>query len=564
MKMTELYIEYINDILSMVPIETPEKEKIVNVIKLDINKYEKELSRNFESEKIELLKDNWKYKMLKIERLKKETIALSKLAFSENIVSINLKGLTLKLQAYNDNEERYFGDIDILIKIDDLENYLSILVKRKYLYVDESDHNNEAKIISTENIIKIASENKIHHFIFYNPLKNVYLELHLSFCEDRIFDLKYEINDVFLNAKTIRYFKTNLFVLGYDYNVFHILLHYIAHSYHFISNIYREGFSYYPPINILYDLASFIEKNKDNISWEKVIELIILSKSCSKFLLAIRATNEIFDNIIPKYIEKAAFDHAKYESDVLNRNYFYFSDLKIIDLYLFDNKILDNKVKDKLLLINTQKIECHLLSIINRNTSFIVPLDINNIVIINSSIKNNNFISLPNKLTGNLNWDKEGLIIKAEILVDKTVGFKFTKFIYPNIQIRIGSNYVNNIYPIFRNIYILPNKNKMNTCNEKQLIITEDLNSKEIIQSIDYDVEKKQNYLKFAVYIPWKFLNIRPCNNLEIPFDILIHYNNLDVSYTLPLFLKPNPNWWEYTNFGYLVIEKGNDYERKN
>ena len=178
-------------------------------------------------ERLEQINKRNKMRMMK---LTAELIRIHKLFTENGIDYISLKGPALSQQIYGDYTIRSSRDLDILVKVDDLDKVNSILNDNGY-YTDVNNFDNH---------------NKAHHDIsFVNKKLEIQIEIHTRlFSFDKLYN--YSNTELFKNKETIILNNYNISILEKKTNYEYLYIHAQKHSwelFYWITDLIKLGFN---------------------------------------------------------------------------------------------------------------------------------------------------------------------------------------------------------------------------------------------------------------------------------------------------------------------------------
>jgi len=162
-------------------------------------------------EKLEQISKRNKMRMMK---LTAELIRIHKLFTENNIEYISLKGPALSQQIYGDYTIRSSRDLDILVRLEDLDKVNSLLKKINYF----------------TNVKDFKKHQKAHHDIaFFNKERKVQIEIHTRlFSFDKLFE--YNNNELFKSKEKIVLNNNYISVLNKNINSKFLYTHAEKHS----------------------------------------------------------------------------------------------------------------------------------------------------------------------------------------------------------------------------------------------------------------------------------------------------------------------------------------------
>jgi hypothetical protein len=158
---------------------------------------------------------------------------------NENINVIVLKGAALAELIYETIALRPMGDVDLIVKGEDLKRLNQILLEWEW--------------INEEYFNKIGPHEKYSKHINYTNGK-IGIEVH-----PKLYEIPYL--DPWVNAVNTKIASVDTFILGTEDFMMHLCLH--------LDDHYRTGMVF----NLIWylDVVKFIEQHKDNINWDYVI-----------------------------------------------------------------------------------------------------------------------------------------------------------------------------------------------------------------------------------------------------------------------------------------------------
>lgn len=177
-----------------------------------------------------------------------------------------LKGVFLAVDLYEEIETRSSNDIDILIDIEEFPLYYEILNRLGYVY-------------------EYYTEETDYYEFYYNELQ----ERHLGYIKrvnNQIICI--EVHSVLINASSLfvntadEFLKNSRqieslgmkpYVLDLEHNLVQLLIHFFKHltEYYFQNMLFQREI--YVNISNLHDIALYMDKYKDEIDMNKVIEI---------------------------------------------------------------------------------------------------------------------------------------------------------------------------------------------------------------------------------------------------------------------------------------------------
>jgi len=160
---------------------------------------------------------------------------------------ILLKGAHLAYFIYQDIGLRAMGDIDILIRKEDLARVEGILLEMGYKYY------------TFTNSVQWYKNNHFH-LPFTSPQGIKHLEVHWDFVmRDSIFDI--DMDGIWERAKEVKIYGTDVMILSHEDAILHLCFH-MAHD-----DMLRGG------IRPLFDIAMLLKRHTGDIKWSYLIQI---------------------------------------------------------------------------------------------------------------------------------------------------------------------------------------------------------------------------------------------------------------------------------------------------
>lgn len=238
--MVEYLISKINNWEEFIKMST--LHGVLPLVYKNLKKYQNEIPKDVFS----------KIKMINMDIVKRnmlmtaELLKVMKLLQENNIESIAFKGPTLSEMAYGDVVSRQYVDLDLFIKIDDIELIQNILKEYNYkMLLDLNEFETDFR------------KKHSHELSMINELKNVHIELHWNFLDnDNPINLKglepfNDINKLSINNSILN-----------SFNIEKLLIYLCVHG---ASHLYER-------IEWIIDIDKLI--NKNSIDWAYFDKLV--------------------------------------------------------------------------------------------------------------------------------------------------------------------------------------------------------------------------------------------------------------------------------------------------
>ena len=211
-------------------------------------------------QKLEQINKRNKMRMLK---LTSELIRIHQLFTENNIDYISLKGPALSQQIYGDYTIRNSRDLDILIRIEDLDKANFLLNKIEY----------------TTDVINFKKYQKAFHAIEYiNKERKIKLEIHTRFFSfNKLYE--YHENEIFENKETIIINNDSINILNKKRNSDFLYMHAKKHSwelFYWIADLIKLEYDKEELIN---DFLINQQKNKRDSHFSFLIYTLSLNKT---------------------------------------------------------------------------------------------------------------------------------------------------------------------------------------------------------------------------------------------------------------------------------------------
>lgn len=174
---------------------------------------------------LDILKQKYQENTLNALRITGETVRIASILGKHRISIVVLKGAPLSWHLYGDIAARTYGDIDILVGPDKLEQSIAILGKEGYCRISKYD---SYDLTPRQLLIYLRHHEHNSHFEYWNSEKRVMLEIHWKLS-------KY--NNVLPfpadgNINTISVAGNHVPVLSDEESLLYLVLHGAGHKWH--------------------------------------------------------------------------------------------------------------------------------------------------------------------------------------------------------------------------------------------------------------------------------------------------------------------------------------------
>lgn len=193
----------------------------------------------------------------------------------KGVATLILKGASLAENFYPLPELRPYSDIDILVHKNDLKVVKEILIKSGYSSAEKANEE--------------FNEKYWYSYQFFQNDKKVLLEIHWNIAQLRRY--KINIDSIWKDAISFKIDETESLMMSIEDLIIYQSLHL---SYH-----------YYSKLLWLLDLAIIIQKERDSISWEKIIERCKTQRVCNPVYYALLYVKNLLKTGIPDNVLKS-------------------------------------------------------------------------------------------------------------------------------------------------------------------------------------------------------------------------------------------------------------------
>ncbi|MHB1483659.1 MAG: nucleotidyltransferase family protein [Saccharofermentanales bacterium] len=244
-------------------------------------------------------------KMLNLQKVKddlflKEAKKINVLAEENDVEIIYLKGLFLAADLYENIYERIFGDMDMVIRLGDLDKTLKIFNETGYSISNDDldDYSFDAiyKYITTVRHIEFSKECE-----YGNKKVVLKIELHCDLTNPPKVN-NINMDDIFARSVRKKLLGCDIRILDVNDYIIYFAFHFMAHHYLNLSHLYSPGKpcgNFTTNLQQLYDIALFIDKYAAEISWDCIFKRCKEFGVCVHFAYVSKLFNEIFPGRIP-------------------------------------------------------------------------------------------------------------------------------------------------------------------------------------------------------------------------------------------------------------------------
>jgi hypothetical protein len=215
-------------------------------------------------------------------RITGETVRIGSLLDSSNISAVVLKGAPLSWRLYGDIAARPYGDIDMLVKPDKLEQSVAILENEGYHKISEY---NSYNLTPRQLQIYLKRHEYSSHLKYWNSEKRVFLEIHWKLSKySNVLPFPTEGN-----IKKMVVAGNPMLVLSDDEWLLYLVLHGAGHK--------------WQRLRWLFDVKNFIQQ--ENIDWVSLDRQAVkfgIQPFLHQYLLLV---NQIFGVVLPLVLEPA-------------------------------------------------------------------------------------------------------------------------------------------------------------------------------------------------------------------------------------------------------------------
>jgi hypothetical protein len=203
-----------------------------------------------------------------------ELLKIMKLLEEHNIQALAFKGPALAQMAYGDITLRQYGDLDILIKKEDIHKINTLLFTQGYEKFYTLTSIQEKKMIKyTHDMGLMHKEKKIH------------LEMHWSFL-DEDYPMQVDLGNFWEETQTVRINGRDIPVFGNDNLLYYLCIHGSKHLW--------ERIEWIKDIDLL--------ARNHKIDWEKVIQKAKGSGFEKMLYLGLSLSHSLFDTPLPETV----------------------------------------------------------------------------------------------------------------------------------------------------------------------------------------------------------------------------------------------------------------------
>lgn len=460
-----------------------------------------------------------------------------------------LKGIPLAKQVYKSPEVRRTSDIDILVNKKDLIKIIRILSEIGYV-----DINNE--IVKIEEVERFLSS--CFAGVHFAPLfKNgIAIEIHVNLINKESFGFELEENEIksILNSYlevTVDDF--NVRILNNEDNILFLSLHFLKHLFEpLLSSFIYGNATIGANLNLLYDIALFFCKYKDEINKEILICKIRKWKINNEINKVINIIYDIFkikildmEYVVPdrkNLISLISQNETKIDFKKLILGFYKYNELeKMVTTINIDKNTMYSNFK-----LSNERLK---MLIINEKNN-----------VINKEGKDNEILIMKS------DWNKKYLNFYIKVKKSNPVwNQKNENKSQDTIRLCIENLHKSSKDSWVKSLLIEPKL----VGNEVRLTLVEDIQTNQGITSwntewleseYDYSIKLYEDYYKIDISLSWDKLGIKPEVGLEVYFDVVLYDFKNDIE-KKKLILKqvlPWSNlqvaWYDITCYGKLII----------
>lgn len=185
-------------------------------------------------------------------------VGLLKLFREHGVSAIEIKGLVLAFDIYKTLDLRFIGDLDILIRRQDLELVKRLMLDRGYVPFAGLLQKDLYCVRSNGATFQAWSEEHHHNIQFLDRETSSFVEVHWHLVEPS-YQAYFDVESIWTNAKPLNYGETTLLTLSPEDNLFYLTLH--------------AGLSNGLAIKLsdLCDIAQTITRYAEQLDWDKVM-----------------------------------------------------------------------------------------------------------------------------------------------------------------------------------------------------------------------------------------------------------------------------------------------------
>ncbi|MEA1954190.1 MAG: nucleotidyltransferase family protein [Campylobacterota bacterium] len=231
-----------------------------------------------------------------------ELIYLIKLFAKHNIDALAFKGPTLAQMAYGDITLRQFGDLDILIKKEDIDK-IDILFKK-------SGYQHLLPLTSVQTSVRLKYAKDLS---FIHPSKGIHLEMHWAFLNQN-YPIQMDLENFWLETQEVKLNGNTMLTFSNENLLVYLAIHGSKHL--------------WERIIWLKDIDLFIQRNE--INWGKLINKVSETGFEKMVYLALHLNVILFQTALPasirneikKYPQVVQLSHFIFESWITQKNSF--------------------------------------------------------------------------------------------------------------------------------------------------------------------------------------------------------------------------------------------------
>ncbi len=237
-------------------------------------------------------------------------------AFSKrNLPIVFIKGLVLANELFESPEMRLFGDLDIAIGFDHVQESLELLSSLGYRAIEDFDghyeKNNESGIEITGSYylpyMNDFGRYGRHFPVFYKSIQGKYMDaIHMD-CHVCIFQRVLSIQSVMKkcmdSAEKVSLNGISVFTLGLYPRIIHLMANFIKETF---EDNYIDIFSGWNPgkswvaVNKVHDIALILHKNE--VDWTAVLQTAVSFEQGYQMAMCLKIVSEIYNLNIPSTI----------------------------------------------------------------------------------------------------------------------------------------------------------------------------------------------------------------------------------------------------------------------
>lgn len=503
--------------------------------------------------KREYWKDNMKHFLISQIKYKKQN-ALNSLIKEEliNIVQefknkgipfVVLKGLPLAYDLYEDINEKISCDIDILVEEFNCKAALLSLSELGYL-----DYKGDK--INIDNLRDYSAAMHLKEFKKECGSKNVFVELHtVPFSS---FVRKHEIPQFSMLLEAPQFIKidnTYIPVLELYDRLLHLTDHFSKHLLSYINSYLYESetmSTQFNELKPLYDLALFLNKYKNLINWNELVNKAFKFNVVSSVYIAFLFINHLFDHLLPGGFLSKLYSMIPNDSIYLEDRYSEIARNINIDKFIFGNDI--DYIKQ--VFYNIPRPNCNPIIISNHALQSIELNENakNKLNCYNTYLERREDVEYKDKFCSKATilYNDKGIIFLIEAK-DENLDKIYCDTYF---MIRLNAEQISGVKPLNTAYYFFMYENNDGNryigCAGKDEGIS--INDRIYLKSAVFD-----NGYTINCLIPWDDLGISPNKDLSIEFDLSqINYDKKQHKRTLSLYKVDKFD--DNTLFGKLIF----------